>query len=117
MKNITLKLALAAWLLPIITACTPITVVPLSGGMYSVITTSNTEEQATQSAKEKAQSICKTQQGRLSIIDKDVRYQGVDKNQQQLINLANKILPTEKQTTPYTQVDYEYKTTLVFRCE
>jgi hypothetical protein len=85
--------------------------------MYSVIATAVSEDKANQLAKEKSQSICAQQQIGVKIIDQETRYQGVDKDQQRLIKLAHDILPSSKQTTPYTPVDHEYKTTIVFKCE
>ena len=117
MKITALKLGLIAGLSTILTACSSTTVIPQTGGMYSVLVTSSSPTYATKLAAAKAQAICADRHGELQLIDQETVYQGIDKAEQKLVQLANEILPKNTAAGPYTPPDHEYKTTLVFKCE
>ncbi|GEM_PF-6955587 len=117
MKTIAIRFVSVVGLLSIVAACTPISVVPHTGGMFTVIVTAASEKRTNELAMAKAQSICGEQNAKVRVIDKETIYQGIDASQQKLVKLAHDILPESKTAGPYTPADHEYKTTLTFKCE
>jgi len=100
-----------------VVACAPTSVIPHTGGMFTVISTASSEKKASELVTDKAEGICEQQNTEVTIIDQDTIYQGIDKDQQKLVKLAHDILPESKTAGPYTPPNHEYKSTLTFRCE
>jgi len=84
--------------------------------MQTVITNAKTENEAVKIANDRARRICSLQNQTIKIIDLDTMYQGVDSSQQALANLAQRVLPKEKTSSPYIPDGYTYKATLTFKC-
>jgi len=112
----TIKYTIYLVILLTLGACTSTTVIPQMGDMQTVITNAKTENEAVKIANDKARRICAVQNKEIKIIDLDTIYQGNDPNQQALVNLAKRILPDNKTSSPYTPENYTYKATLTFRC-
>lgn len=117
MKTIAVRFVSVIGLLSTIAACTPISVIPHTGGMFTVIATAASEKRANELVTSKAQGICGEQNAEVNVIDKETIYQGIDASQQKLVKLAHDVLPESKTTEPYTPADHEYKATLTFKCE
>ena len=117
MKIIAIRCVLVIGLLLAVVACAPTSVIPHTGGMFTVISTASSEENAGELVTNKAKGICDQQNTGVTVIDQDTIYQGIDKDQQKLVKLAHDILPESKTAGPYTPPSHEYKSTLTFRCE
>ena len=111
-----IKYTLILWTLCTISAYTSVTVIPQTGDMFTVIANGNSETKAAKTATDKAGRICELQSQSLKILDSETAYQGVNTDQQKLIKLAKDILPSGKTAGAYTPSDYDYKSTLTFRC-
>jgi hypothetical protein len=117
MKIIAIRFVSVIGLLSIVAACTPTSVIPHTGGMFTVIATAASEKMADELVTSKAQGICGEQNAKVKVIDKETIYQGIDVSQQKLVKLAHDILPESKTAGSYTPANHEYKTTLTFKCE
>lgn len=99
-----------------VTACSSTTMIPQAGGLFTVIANASSEDQATELASYKARSTCQLQNQSLQVIDLKTSYQGIDHDQQKLIELAQKTLPPNKISGSYSRSNYNYKSTITFRC-
>ncbi|MCL5260138.1 MAG: hypothetical protein M1561_00425 [Gammaproteobacteria bacterium] len=112
-----IKILSIATLAAMLTCCTTTTIVPQVGNMYIISAMSTTEAGAANAVIKKAKGMCESEKGNVKVIDQDTIYQGVDVSQQALINLANKVLPSNKTEPPSLPPDHAYKSTLTFKCE
>ncbi|EKE01075.1 MAG: hypothetical protein ACD_21C00225G0003 [uncultured bacterium] len=117
MKTIASRLMLVAGLLTTVAACNSTSVIPQTGGLFTVITTASNQEEAVKLAMIKSQDICGQYGNKPKLIDQEIKYQGIDKTQQKLVKFAQDLLPQSKTAGPYTPADHEYKATLAFKCE
>lgn len=117
MKTTALRFVSVVGLLSASVACTPISVIPHMGGMFTVIATAASDKQANKLVASKAQGICEQQSAKVNVIDKETIYQGIDASQQKLVKFAHDVLPESKAAGPYTPAGHEYKATLTFKCE
>ena len=119
MKYITTKIALVIGLFFSVIACTSTTVTRHTGNMFTVVATAESEKESGRLVSDRAKGVCAQQNidSGVNVIDTEVVYQGIDKNQQKLVKIARDILPDNKTKGPYTPPDHEYKTTLTFKCK
>ena len=101
----------------LITGCASTSITPQIGNMFTVTQLSSNAEKAYNIAISRANDLCKQQGSSVKIIDKEITYQGLDKNQLTLADLADKVLPKDKTGTDLIQKDYNYKASLTFTCE
>lgn len=116
MKKITFFAPLITVTLLLI-GCSSTTVVPQAGDFFTVSTTSDGEAKSYNAAVNKAKNVCEQQNANVAIVDQQTVYQGIDKSEQTLVKLANKVLSVGSKSEDVTPPDHNYKTTLTFRCE
>lgn len=100
-----------------IVGCTETTVIPQAGNIFTVTTSSNTEAKSYNLSLSKAANVCEQQDARAIIMDGKTVYKGLDKSQQALVDLAGKVFTDKDTNSGLTPENYDYKTTLTFRCE
>jgi hypothetical protein len=97
--------------------CTATTVVPQTGNIFSVTTYGSTAAKTTSAAALKAQNVCEQQDGEVLVLDQATVYQGIDKSQQALQHLADKLFDSNSHEGDYSPEELTYKTTVSFECE
>jgi len=117
MKIALIRLAIVSALLVTIVGCSSTTVIPQTSGIFTVITTASSEQEAFNMAMTRATNICGQYSAEPKVIDQEIKYQGIDKNQQRLAKFARSLLPSSKASGPYTPPDHEYKATVAIKCE
>jgi len=97
-------------------ACTTVTIIPEDKDTQTIITNAATENESIKIANYHARSICTLKGKKIKITELDTIYQGDNKKQKELIELAKTILPKNKTSGDYTPEDYTYKAKLSFKC-
>lgn len=113
MKIVAMRLILTVGLLVTVTACIP----KYTGGKVIITTAAATEAEANRLVIIKAQNICALQNTKVQVIEQKTIYQGINKNQKNLIKHAKELLPASKTVGSYFPVDQQYSSTLTFKCE
>jgi hypothetical protein len=117
-KNNLIKSSIAIFLGLLLGACSPkIIVMQNDPGLYTLTTSSAKEKTAMKMLVMKSMNICDKQNLSVGVINMETIYQGLDDNQQKIVNLADEILPSSKTSGPYVQSGQLYQAKLKFRCE
>lgn len=112
----TIKLVITMGLLLVITSCNPAVIITQANGTITASATSSKENQAVKLVTDKSRNICNRQNMSVNIIDLKTIHQGLNEDQQELVELARHMLPTKKMLEPFTPTDRKFKSILVFRC-
>jgi hypothetical protein len=70
------------------------------------------EEDTNNEMMERATNFCQSREKKVEVVDSNIRYQGLDKKQKNLLHEANKTF--QDKNTGHTDCDYEI--TFKFRC-
>ena len=100
-----------------IAGCTSTTVVPQTGNIFTVTALGSTSAKATSAAIAKAHDVCEQQQGETKVLDQGTVYQGMDKSQQTLMRLSNKLFNENTTDDDFKPETLKYKATISFKCE
>lgn len=117
MKIMRVKMILILCISIILVACKSAIVFPKTNNTFTVFATAASKEQTIKLATVKAQNTCNVLALSMKPISATTLYQGLDKDQLQLIQTAKNVLPTSKTAGSYFPVTQKFKTTLVFECE
>lgn len=100
----------------LLAGCASTTILPEGNGQYSLVSTSASESSAIHDAKSKATEECTKQGKHLKVLKYKSIYQGMDKNERAVLNLAQNLL--KKDNTPNIGPDSsdDYKVTMKFKC-
>lgn len=93
--------------------CASTTVFPEGNNRYSLVSTSFSESSALEDAKKKATEVCNQQNQTLIVLKHKSVYQGIDKRDKAIIDIADTVL--NGNTTSTSNSD-DYKVTMKFRC-
>ncbi len=107
------KLALSALALGLV-GCASTTIFPEGNGRYSLVSTSASESAALKGAQQKAAAECQKMGMGLKVLSHNAVYQGVDKRDKAMLNLAGAILAGNGGTANSSD---DYKVTMKFRCQ
>ena len=97
-------------------ACSSTVIIPDTGNRKTVISHANTSNEVMKKASYKAKRICMLQEKTLQIVELDTKYQGIDKEQQALLNKAKMLLPRNKTSGDFVPSKFKYTCDLTFRC-
>lgn len=109
MKNLILIILVA-----LLTGCASTTIMPNGNGRYSLISTSSSESAAITDAKKKATEECQKQNKQLIVLKHSSVYQGMDKTNKAMINLAGALLAGTANSANSSE---DYKVNMLFRCK
>jgi hypothetical protein len=115
MKEI-IKIVLMVGVLLGIVSCATIYVVPYVDNKYTVTAFAENEIRANQIVANEAQKICERQNAQVKAIDHKCIYQGINSDQQELVDFAYDVLPKSKTSGQYIPKDHTYRSTLIFKC-
>ena len=93
--------------------CASTTILPQGNGRYSLVSTSASESAAITDAKKKATEECQKQNKHLVVLKHHSKYQGIDKSEKAVINIAGALLTG---TSSSANSSDDYKVTMTFSC-
>ena len=109
-----LKITMITTFFAFIAGCASTTVFPEGDGKYSLVTTSSSEGYALKEAKKKAMEHCAKLNKELVVIKHKSTYQGMDKNNKALANIAGALLTNNASAGDSSD---DYKIEMKFRCK
>ncbi len=98
----------------LLVGCASTTILPEGNGRYSLVSTSSSESAALSDAKKKANEECLKQNKQLIVLKHHSVYQGMDKTNKAMINLAGALLAGNGGTANSSD---DYKISMMFRCK
>ncbi len=99
--------------LGLLTGCASTTVFPLGHNKYSLVASSSSQGSAESAAKSKAQAVCKKHGKHLVVLSHRTKYQGVNKSDKAMMNIAGAVLAGDPAVADSNS---DYKVTMKFAC-
>ena len=98
----------------LLAGCASTTILPEGNGKYSLVTTSFSESSAFANAKQKAVEECQKQSKQLVVLNHKSTYQGIDKKDKAMLNIAGALINGNSSTANSSD---DYEVTMKFRCK
>lgn len=113
--NLKIKALLPLFFTTLVAGCANTTIYPEGDNKFSLVATSSDQAYAEKAALKKATDQCVKQGKQLQVIKHEAVYQGMDKNAQAMLGVANHLL-TGDLGNP-AKGDDDWKVTLKFICK